>query len=366
MRIVVEDAVKLAATTATYGTTYVNEAEEAAIDAENAAKAAEVADTGVRYPLACAYAAHVAHAAAHAAYAADAAGDGNLEKTAACANACWRSALNALRLVPTERFNRFVAEILGILHHLKSQATDLHLTHNDGVPGLAAYDAFMPTPDAYQALVKSFLNMQPDESLPGNAVTLDASGDSTMSRIVVLEGKTEIAIVRAVLPPEYLEACKFVGMSDRSKLVSVARRLLLRHRVPTAILLATDTLEPSIIADTIRSSRSLMQSAAEDVAFDIIYCVPTIEVIFVESGLDLKRIFPNYENVFSVSLAKNHPRGQFKALLDDGGGPSTLRGFLDSLTLEDCKKVQQAYPIQHLMAFIRNNSDPGSMGSSGQ
>jgi hypothetical protein len=129
-----------------------------AVEAENAAKAAEAADTGVRHPLACAYAAHVAHAAAHAAHAADAAGDGNLEMTAACADACWRSALNALGPVPTERFNAFVAQILGILHHLKSQATDLHLTHNDGIPGLAAYSAVMPTLEDYRDLVKSFTN----------------------------------------------------------------------------------------------------------------------------------------------------------------------------------------------------------------
>jgi hypothetical protein len=105
-------AVRLAATASDTGVVYVNEAEEAALAAVAASKAAAEADTGTYVPDGPAYSAHVAQAAAFAADASDAAFDGDIDRTAESASDCLRAAANAVGAATKAGNTRFIDKFL--------------------------------------------------------------------------------------------------------------------------------------------------------------------------------------------------------------------------------------------------------------
>lgn len=178
-----------------------------------------------------------------------------------------------------------------------------------------------------------------------------------MKPTIIMEGQTDAAILRALLSPELLKACHLMPIAPRSTMVSVARTYLIKHHAPTAVLLDTDTLDPTIISERIQTTRYLMAAAAGDTPFDIIYCVPHIEAIFFEDTSALQRTFPQFGNAFILQFARTQPKDQLEVLFQKGGGPSTLNAFLDQLTSDDIEKLRTMYPIQHVMAFITNNME---------
>ena len=103
-----------------------------------------------------------------------------------------------------------------------------------------------------------------------------------MKPTIIVEGHTDVAILRALVPAELVHACNLMPTAGRSTIVSVARTYLIKNHTPTAVMLDTDTLDPTIIAETIQTTRHLMGAVAGDTPFDIIYCIPHIEVIFFE------------------------------------------------------------------------------------
>jgi hypothetical protein len=178
-----------------------------------------------------------------------------------------------------------------------------------------------------------------------------------MKPTIIMEGQADAAVLRALLPPELLKACHLLPTAGRSTLVSVARTHLIKHHAPTAVMLDTDTLDPTIIAERIQTTRYLMAAVAGDTPFDIIYCIPHIEAIFFEDTTPLQRVFPQFGNVFILQFAKTQPKEQLELLFQKGGGPKTLNAFLDRLTSDDVETLRVPYPIQHVMAFITNNTE---------
>ena len=179
-----------------------------------------------------------------------------------------------------------------------------------------------------------------------------------MKPTILLEGRSDLTIVRALLPPDLLDACELRATEGRSTLVSVARTHIIKHHAPIALLLDTDTLDPTVIAETVQTTRYLLASIAGDTPFDIIYCVPHIEAIFFEDSIDFRRIFPNFESVFLLPFAQTQPKEQLQVLFEKGGGPGTLSDFLDHLTADEVEQLRSRYPIHQLITFIMSNRDP--------
>jgi hypothetical protein len=178
-----------------------------------------------------------------------------------------------------------------------------------------------------------------------------------MKPTIIVKGHTHVEILRALLPVELVKACRLLAIGARSTMVSVARTHLIKYRAPTAMLLETGTLEPTIIAETIQTTRYVISAVAGDTPFAVIDCIPHIEVIFFEDTAVLQRIFPNFANHFILQFARTQPKDQLEFLFQEGGGPGNLKAFLDQLTSEEIEKLRASQPIQQAMAFIMNNAE---------
>lgn len=179
-----------------------------------------------------------------------------------------------------------------------------------------------------------------------------------MKPVVILEGVDDIAILRALLPPDLVGACELRTIGGQSTLVSVARTLLIKHHVPIAVLLDMDTMDPTAIAETVQTTRHLLRSVAGDTPFEVIYCVPEIEIIFFQDSIAFQRIFPQFNLFYIQQFAMTQPKKQLQVLFEKGGGPRNLRTFLNDLTSEEVESLRTMYPVQQLIAFLTSNLAP--------
>lgn len=173
-----------------------------------------------------------------------------------------------------------------------------------------------------------------------------------MKLMIVVEGKDDVAVLRALLPTDIVSASDMFLAGGRSTLVSFARTLLVKHRRPLAVLMDTETLDPSAIAEIVTTANHLLGAVAGGTPFRVIYCIPELEAVFFEAPIDLKRIFPKYDQHFLLMFAKSAPKKALQYLFENGGGPTTLSQFLDQLTSEDTERLRATYPINQLMDFI--------------
>lgn len=176
-----------------------------------------------------------------------------------------------------------------------------------------------------------------------------------MKPVIILEGMEDVAILRAILPPDLVETCEFLPVGGRSTLVSVARTHLIKHHAPIAILLDTDTMNPTAIAETVQTTRHLLHSVAGDTPFEVVYSVPTIETVIFQGSIDFGRIFPLFGAFFLKPFAATQPKEQLAVLFEKAGGPRDLPAFLNELTHEEVESLRTKYPIAQLISFISTN-----------
>jgi hypothetical protein len=201
----------------------------------------------------------------------------------------------------------------------------------------------------------------PDEWMPDDFFThwsLRPPIRRTARPAIITESKQDVTILKALLPAEMRDACQLESAGGRPNLVHQAREHLGKHHAPIVILFDTNILEQAVIADMIRDMKDQVNPAAVGIPYDVICCIPQIEMIFFEGAIDLQRIFPRFEEVFVNKLARTNPRQQLEALFKEGGGPRTLSAFLGKLKSDEVEKVQARDPIRRIVFFVTNNLAP--------
>lgn len=175
---------------------------------------------------------------------------------------------------------------------------------------------------------------------------------------IVVEGPSDLAVLRSLLPKEVQSVCSFTPTGGRSNILSVARTLLVKHQEPVAVLTDTDSLDPAAIRDSYVTSEQLLRAAAGGIPFKVIPCIPVMESIFFESTEILSRIFPKVNHDSYVMFYKTQPKEALAFLLAQGGGPTTLAKLLQKLTEEDVEQFRATYPIPELLMFIHEVLGP--------
>src|SRR5262245_6955547 len=95
-----------------------------------------------------------------------------------------------------------------------------------------------------------------------------------------VEGPTDAAFLRRVLPPAVTKEAEFVESGGRASIPSLARSVLVRRRKPVAVLMDSDSLAPAVIEEQRESTEELIRSAAASIPVKVVVAVPTIESWF--------------------------------------------------------------------------------------
>jgi hypothetical protein len=167
---------------------------------------------------------------------------------------------------------------------------------------------------------------------------------------IVVEGLSDLAILKALLPEGIQRISELVPVGGRSNLSSIARTLLVKHKEPVAVVMDTDTLDPASIREKYLTMELMLQVVSGGVPFKVIPCKPVIETVFFEIPDILERIFPN--GLPDRMLYSKLPKEALAGLLAGGGGPTTLDQLLEALADEDVERMRMKYPIRQLIDFV--------------
>ena len=170
---------------------------------------------------------------------------------------------------------------------------------------------------------------------------------------IAVEGRSDVAVVRALLPAEMLAISSLVPVGGRSNISSVARTLLVKHKEPLAVMVDTDSLDSEAISERYATISQLLAAVAGDTPYKVVLCIPVIEAIFFEAQGPLGRLFPKVDLDSYAMLYKTQPREVLDLLFENGGGPKNLAKLLDGLTDKDVERLRVTGPIRQLSMFIQ-------------
>jgi hypothetical protein len=176
----------------------------------------------------------------------------------------------------------------------------------------------------------------------------------TMKAYVVVRGTTDVAILRAVLPPDLLDEVDTTPAGERSNLASVARTLLVTRRKPVAVLVNSDSTEEGIVQERFQLTQELVKAAAAGLPVRVILLVPHIEVIFFQAKGVLTRIYGDPLPQEVCLLARYSPREALERLFAQASGPDSLHALLDCLDDRAIAAIQATPPLRELIAFLRD------------
>jgi hypothetical protein len=174
---------------------------------------------------------------------------------------------------------------------------------------------------------------------------------------VVVEGTTDVMVVRAVLPPELLADVSLAPAGGRSNIASIARSILVTRRKPVAVLVDTDSVDERIIQDRMQNTQELLKAVAGGVPTRLILLIPSIEAVFFASGV-LPAIYGNPLPEEVRVMARSSPKEALLRLFTHPAGPKNLDALLDSLGDEGIAAIRATPPIRELIAFLEKVMNP--------
>jgi len=173
-----------------------------------------------------------------------------------------------------------------------------------------------------------------------------------MKTWIVLDGETDLTIVKALLPDEIQSTLEFIVVGERSNVSSIACTVLVKHKEPVVVLTDAESLEPRVIRDQYSTLDYLLRSAAGGTPCKLILCIPTIEAIFFSPPNFLERIFPKWHQLFNLMYFTKLPNYALVTLLEDGSGPTTIPKLLAALTEDEIEHLRTKGPLRDLLDFV--------------
>ena len=167
---------------------------------------------------------------------------------------------------------------------------------------------------------------------------------------IVVEGPTDAAILRAILPGELLQDVQFVTGQGRYGAESMARKLLITERIPTVLVIDADVEQESIVQEQRQDLDFLLKQAAVGIPYQILLAVPEIEAVFFQDRGVLESLLCRQFTDLEWHLAQQQPR----VLLDTlpGGSLAFVTQTLTRLDGSQREVFRQHPLLQSLSQFL--------------
>jgi hypothetical protein len=163
---------------------------------------------------------------------------------------------------------------------------------------------------------------------------------------IVVEGPTDVQIVRAILGEELAKKARFFAAQGRISLATIGRNILFHEGGPVLLVMDSDTLDPQLIAEREAMSKLAMSSAmtsgvqmphvAEALAsqFKVFTFVPEIEVVFFEAPQALRRLLGQAPSQEKVKEGRLIPKETLSDLLANGKTHRDYQSFVTAMDAE--------------------------------
>ncbi len=170
---------------------------------------------------------------------------------------------------------------------------------------------------------------------------------------VVTEGKSDVELLKKVLPKSIVKDVEFIAGSGRYSAQSLTRSILAVKQLPTAIVADSDTEDESTIQEQKDFLRESLHQASAGIQFEIFLAVPEIEIVFFQEPTLLEKLaHQNFSNI-EWEMAKSHPKEFLKKHVKNSGA---LLKNLDNQAIE----VIRRHPlVSGLSQFLSSVIDEG-------
>lgn len=172
---------------------------------------------------------------------------------------------------------------------------------------------------------------------------------------IITEGESDHKILKALLPAPISENVEFVAGTWRSSAISIARSILVAKYIPVALVLDTDTTDPSAIREERDYLRMSLAEASSGTRFGVFLAVPEIEIVFLEDwdfvGQQIgkpKQAFTHFE----LEYAQLQPRNFLFSQLEDIPYPQALTQLLARMDERTIERIRQHPLVRDLHNFL--------------
>lgn len=170
--------------------------------------------------------------------------------------------------------------------------------------------------------------------------------------IIVVEGKTDELILKAVLPQDLQGKVQFVVGSGRYSAQSIARTILAYERQPVALVLDADTTDESKVKEQVAYFQKALGEVASDVPYQAFIAVPEIEIILFESKPWLEKLVQRIISQEEWEYAQTMPKKTLERFL---GGEllSRLPPLFKQMDETTTKKLREHPLLKSLVCFLQ-------------
>lgn len=178
---------------------------------------------------------------------------------------------------------------------------------------------------------------------------------------VLVEGPSDAAFLRKVLPPETLKDIEVVAAG--SSIPSLARSLLVRRRLPLAVFMDSDSLDANAIEERRQGTEEIIKSAAASVPVKVVVVVPELERLFFAAPELIEKVLAEQvpENLIPIGI--RDPKGVLKLLEKSGKHPWDTFQAINIMDAADIERIRATSAIQELIAFLEGLPEMEAIGS---
>jgi hypothetical protein len=178
-------------------------------------------------------------------------------------------------------------------------------------------------------------------------------GESTMKAYVVTQKGLPEELVPRLLSQDSQDDVAIISAGDESDATSLARSLLVRRKVPVAMLLDAESISPHLVRQRTLELRALLTSVSASPA-EVFLAVPELEAIFFQVPRLLERVLGLAIPETLEILAEARPKAALDRLFAQHQSIKTMSQLLSALTPGDSDELRKTKPIAELNEFLRH------------
>jgi len=175
-----------------------------------------------------------------------------------------------------------------------------------------------------------------------------------MKIYIVCEGRTDVQLLKTVLPLELMKNIEIVAAGGLYALKSLALSLIVRRQSPVAVIVDSDSVVPEQIQQRVKDIEELLSSLAANTPVKVIPAVPTLEGIFFHDVSLLTRLLGYIPTPNLLNQSIYQPGQVLDQLISQSKNLKNLTQLIDNLTEQDIETLREFTVIQELMEFLQS------------
>ncbi len=175
-----------------------------------------------------------------------------------------------------------------------------------------------------------------------------------MRRVYVLvEGPSDAAFLRRILPKELLSNAELVIAGGSSGIPSLARSVLVRRKCPVAVVMDSDSIDPDVIVERQQSTEDLIRAADASIPVKVIAAIPEIEAWFLASPETIERMVGQKVSEEWLFFGRRDPRGALTRLAKENKKSWDINQAISALDDQDIQRIRAIPEVAELSAFLQ-------------